>query len=306
MKTQLMKLISMVSVICIMIGFLATPVSAATGMPTTIITRIEEIEEKAEDWLEISMTSVSTYNVNNLVLGYLRSFNSSYTGLQWNVVAGIPDGDFVDYVEAFYPTYDTYFTGLMLRDLATNDDIDFIHLCATIDGYVSTNNPTPDSWSGWAGDCAQLAKEIVNSNSVTDVSYDGVISTAMSWMGHVDHTMPLADILADIDGALIANAMNSNSSLRLSTALSNYYRTSQVNTRYTRFVNSFGEWYDFEAAIYNTLDPNNNYIANISLIDIMGAGYGNTTPNQNQCAAVAGTFVNYVLTEAIAEGYTYD
>lgn len=308
MKKHIFRILSMIIVVSVMMTTLLIPASAATYSFSSFKTKVINIEQKAIAFLASEAAPTSATNVNNLVLGYLRS-KSIYKDLKWTAVGGPIDSVFVNLVDEAYPTYSNFFqnTGEYLRDPFTSSNIDFLHLCATIDGYISAANPTPDSWSGWAGDCAQLAIEIIKTIDDPD-DYNEYLSTAISWMGSSQHSMSIYDILADVDAANIAK-MIVDDNMFLSDALIAYYTTSVVNTRYTRFVNSFGAWYDFEADVYDVLDPSNSYVAGYSLMEIMAFNYNaenDPVPTRNQSGAVAGSFVNFILTKANAEGYTYD
>ena len=309
MKKHVFRVLSMIVIMSIMMTMLLVPVSAATDTFSSFRTKIINIENKAIQFLTAEAAPTSPSTVNDLVLDYIRS-KSSYQGAKWTAVAGPIDTVFVNFVDEAYPTYDNFFrnSGEFMRDPRTGANIDFRHLCATIHGYVSATNPTPDSWSGWAGDCAQLAIESIG--RVEDPNdYDQYLAHVMQYMGSNYYEMSISDMLADIDAANIANMINSNYNLFLSDALVDYYTSTKVNTRYSRFINSFGEYYEFEAEVYEVLDPNNAYVAGYSLMEIMAVNYNeedDPVPTRNQSYAVAGTFVNFVFTKAIDEGYTFD
>ena len=291
------------------------PYATGNTIVSFMVERVINLETKTREYFEGNGIVYNTNTVNHYVLGYIRTRNPGYTGLEWDVVGGPMSPEYVTYINNAYPTYDTFFRdemGMYLRDPVSGDHVDMRHMCATIDGYISASNPTPDSWSGWAGDAADLTVEIQHMLSNSQ-DYDYFLQTAIEMMGG-NSRMSNQDILADVDGANIAGMLKSDSSMYFSTALSLYYG-GRVNTRYSRFINSFGAWYDFEGEVYQVLDPANVLKGGILLTAIMSRKTNKNnhpddpdypTPSRDQFHAVAGAFVNHIFTRANLEGYTYD
>lgn len=274
---------------------------------TTMITVVANIEQEAKNYLTRENGSYTAADVNNLVMSYFRSKNPNYTGAVWAIVAGTLNSAFNNAVDSAYPTYNAFLSsggnGEYFYGPDTANNVDTRHLFATMDGYFSSNNPTPDSWSGWAGDAASLAvrtAEILGDDSLNDEVY---LAKVIQLMGADGSVMSAQDILADIDGAYIGTMLKNNPTMFISTAFRTYYNN-YTSTRYTRFIDSFGKYYDFEAEVYNVLNPDNFTKGGVLLMSIFGK-IGNT-PTPDQANFTAGAFVNYVFTQAIKEGYNFD
>ena len=152
-------------------------------------------------------------NQMKLVLQFVRK--GVYQGDNWNIVAGEIDQVFVDFVEE----NNTYIYNFFDRDSLLIYDhsyspVDFIHLCATMNGIIVGGGTYWKSLivgkthvrnlAGWAGDLQTL---VVDAYVLTDASndYDCFYNKMYQIMGSDDYSFSMKDLLADVDALNFAN-----------------------------------------------------------------------------------------------------
>ena len=188
-----------------------------------------------------------------LTLQFIRC--GRYNNDEWKTVAGDIDMDFVEYIENNYPQLyselmiipgDDYF----FEDPNKMGEIDFIHMCATLNGLLydskgfesavaGENNI--DNLCGWAGDlqtlCIDILRHTDNSNNYETI-YDATL-TLLSNQDSSVTSFSMSDLLADVDAYNLYNGINSDRS-NFIRAFNEYY-SSQYSMRFTNFTNSWSK-----------------------------------------------------------------
>ncbi len=203
-----------------------------------------------------------------LIANFIRSFNSSYTGFQWDIVGGEIDYDFNNYIESNYPDTYKYFENYQkyygFKDSNSLDNIDLYHFAATYSGYlyetsaedtqnIDTNFVSNELYdaiidliaqnsgrmfefhinnlSGWAGDFQTLVVDCINDKDISDDMYEMVFEG----IGATSGMFTREDELADAD----AYNINKIGGRYISEAMYKYYDLNgKYNKRYTMFTNN--------------------------------------------------------------------
>lgn len=210
----------------------------------TTMTKLDELYGAA---LEYDSTP---HDAALLTMQFIRRLK--YSGGSWTTVAGAVNSQFVDYVEANYPSLYDCFTIESTEDyyyLDPNGEgyVDFTHLCATMNGLLYDSEgfkaavageANINNLCGWAGDLQTLCIEVLDyTNNSND--YDTVYYATYDMIGDEAHSLSMMDLLADTDAYNVYQLLNSSSSNFVS-AFTDYY-DDYVGTRYTRFTNGWSK-----------------------------------------------------------------
>ena len=218
-------------------------------------------------WNELVFSNLDTlhklarqYDSSNqikLTLQFIR--RTVYNGSSWDIVAGKIDQSFVNYVKNKNTYIYNFFT---TKSLLIYDDnccpIDFLHLCATMNGIIVGGGTYWKSLvvgqthvrnlAGWAGDLQTL---VVDAYVLTNASnnYNTFYNTFYRIMGDENYSFGMKDLLADIDAFNFANNWLSNywQSNLFGSACRYYYNNinipgtgwiSRANLRFSQFFGS--------------------------------------------------------------------
>lgn len=167
-------------------------------------------------------------------------------------------------------------------DPVTNEEIDFIHMIASLDSiYTDTDMEDDieifvDYLAGWGGDLKTFLPDMLSEIDKGNISNnEEYISYVKETLGSTKNShFSLEDLLADIDAVNVNSALN-REDLLLSEGIIWYYDSRAVDSRYTSFVDSFGSEEDFLNIVYILLfyeiideDDISNY--NFPLDDLVG------------------------------------
>lgn len=138
----------------------------------------------------------------------------------------------------------------------SQDEVDFIHMIAVIDIYLSETGNDPiiepyyDYLMSWGGDLETFGYDMrAYAESLDTYDLEVLEAYAEETMGSDQPSyFSKADWLADIDGVNIANYMLTQEKL-LSEAIYEYYHTGLFLERYLLFVDSFGGEENFKLAV---------------------------------------------------------
>ena len=203
------------------------------------MTKLNELYEVALEYDD------TPRNAALLSLQFIR--RSKYSEGNWSVVAGAVDVQFVDYVEDNYPLLYSHFTisannNYYYLDPNGEGYVDFIHLCATLNGlmYNSTGfkafiagEENVNNLCGWAGDLQTLCIDVLEYTNYSN-DEDIIYNATYYLIGNNAYSLSMADLLADTDAENICNLLNSSSS-NFIYAFDIYY-DNYVGDRYTNFV----------------------------------------------------------------------
>lgn len=200
--------------------------------------------------VSVVTTLASRYSNNNtelsnqLVLQFIR--RNSYSGGNWDTVAGKIDEEFIKYVMKYNPGIAVYFTGDIYLNDNSGGKVDFNHMAATINALIydttwddagaksMIGDTHIDNLAGWAGDLQTFAIYI-NKKTNNSKDYKTIYNTASNMMGKKDTSFDMMDLLADVDAVNINNRLDSSSSFV--SEMMTYYQ-SDYKTRYSSFVKS--------------------------------------------------------------------
>lgn len=242
--------------------------------------------------LEYSSTS---HDAACLVMQFIR--RTKYSGSSWNTVAGNIDFSFVDYVETNYPSLYRYFTVDNVNDYYYPDpngegNVDFVHLCATMNGLLYDSEgfkaavvgeANIDNLCGWAGDLQTLCIDVLGATNNSN-NYDTIYSATYEMIGSEDYTFSTADLLADTDAYNVFQLLNNSYSNFIDAFL--VYYDKYVGTRYTRFTNGWDK-----GEIYNCV---RNYTTNIYFLFVDWPLLNGYSITDTQANAIASAFTDYI------------
>lgn len=223
--------------------------------------------ENYDSWNELVFSNLDVlhqlarqYDSSNqmkLTLQFIR--RKVYADGLWDYVAGEIEEDFVDYVERNNKyIYDFFNTKSLLIYDRNGSPIDFLHLCATMNGIIVgggtywkalvVGQTHVRNLAGWAGDLQTL---VVETYALTEASnsYSTFYATFFAMMGSEEHSFGMKDLLADVDALNFANNWISNywQSNLFGSACRYYYNninipgtgwTSKANLRFSQFFGS--------------------------------------------------------------------
>ncbi len=251
---------------------------------------IKKLEKVVNDYSYDTRKEPASIKISNsFVLSLLRCYK--YNNLKWEVVAGVISPNLIKYAEDKEPEIMAQIKkGIHITYSDNDKEIELDHLAAVIDGYF---NFVTKEWSGWMGDVATFAKDLVKWTSYI-ADYDEIVQVAIEKLGSNDSSMSFLDIHSDIDGENLYNDYLKNNEYKFSDAFYDYYiKTNKSKLRYDVFITNMDPSYDADLAwqkliagpsdnIYvflNKYDPDNDYL-----------------PAENHRTASYGTFANYVFT----------
>ena len=220
-----------------------------------------------DSWNELVFSNLDTlhqlarqYDSSNqikLTLQFIR--REVYNGSLWDTVAGEINQGFVNFVRNNNTYIYNFFTtqSLLIYD-GDCCPIDFLHLCATMNGIIVgggtywktliVGQTHVRNLAGWAGDLQTL---VVDTYVLTNASnnYNTFYNTFYQIMGSEQYSFGMKDLLADIDALNFANNWLSNywQSNLFGSACRYYYNnidipgtgwTSRANFRFSQFFGS--------------------------------------------------------------------
>ncbi len=204
-----------------------------------------EYNTKVEDWLNFM---------------FIRQFNSSYIGGNWNGTGKDIDTGFVNHVKAKDAELYAYFESKTdYYATATGETGDLYHLAATATGYIYNSDLGDglqfglmpeyhiNNLSGWAGDLQTAMNDaMVITNKSNDYNvFKKVMLNLIGYNAEVDdvysnysHTFDMDDVYADTDAYNVYKLLKNGKTME--EALDNYYKGGYRN-RYTEFTNNWSE-----------------------------------------------------------------
>lgn len=224
---------------------------------------ISQLNNLAIDYKNKNNYGSSEFNTNVetwLTFMFIRQFNSSYVGGNWNGTGKSIDDGFVEYVKQENVELYTYFENKSdFYATSSGETGDLYHSAATATGYIY-NSDYEDGFkfgfmpeyhlnnlSGWAGDLQTAMNDamiITNSSNDYDVfkqamknliGYDASVSDVYSGYSH---TFDIDDVYADTDAYNLYKLLKSGKTVE--EALDNYYKTCYLK-RYSEFTNYWSE-----------------------------------------------------------------
>lgn len=206
--------------------------------------------KKLEDLASEFKGTKDARTINRLVSPYLRKASGRYYSIYWKFSLRNVDTEFCDFVEA----RDSSLISTLNNDFEVDNSypkIDFIHLIATIEGYIDRTGigiPVPQSYFGWAGDLASEAPNL--KTRLKDKNVEETLENAKKY-SKLSGKAKIVDIVTDIDAALISD-ITLNSNTRFSKAIEDYYND-HYSERYKLFRDTFGESEEFKEEVKKTL-----------------------------------------------------
>ena len=194
-------------------------------------------------------------NSIELTLQFIR--RQRYFGSNWDHVAGNINLDFVEFVQQNNSYIYNYFTtnNLYLYD-SQYKDIDFIHLCATMNGIlygggtywqaILVGSAHVRNLAGWAGDLQTLVVDVYQNTNDSN-NYNTFYNEFYRIMGKEEYSFPMSDLLADVDAYNFANNYVAGywGNNLMGTALNYYYSDTDIpssnyvsrsNLRFSQFI----------------------------------------------------------------------
>ena len=252
--------------------------------------RVQKLEELSKDFNE--------ENYQLRAVRYIRS--SKYTGMAWNMLLGTVEPEFVTYVQNNQGSYNL--EGLRTVDYfvdpKTGNQIDFVHMFASMEGFISEQEQISDL-TGWAGDLCQVAgvfKNVALTGSALDIALKENFnnSNATDSNGYAVK-FSSADVTADFDAVNIANIYNTimNKS-SISESVKFYYSVVTEQSRKTMFKeNCFGTSYDGKTDLTNKIYDRMSANMGITTYCQLGEGF-NFASKETLIRACISVFVDYI------------
>lgn len=240
--------------------------------PEPVITQVETNFNKM--LYKVQKIEEFSYNYNNSdhqnrALKYMRG--ERYGDMYWSTLLGGSDADF----EAYVVENESELGLSDLRSLdkiiipITHEDLDFIHLTATLDGILNGSAEVADL-AGWAGDLCQLVKDFSNSSLDAISLYDAVIDSF-----NKTGSFGEADVCADLDAVNIAKIYNESGLKSLYLVMEDYYKDISNVSRIEQFKeNTFAETNTKQEFVDQVSDRfiNNSYVIawfNLNGVDVV-------------------------------------
>ena len=234
----------------------------------SVITALRIMHSEATAFVSLTTNNLTISNRNNLILEYLRTLSSKYTGFLWTNVAGTL-GNVVNTFHNFLTAFDT--GGISLSDFfasfvegAVNSsysgigeefknkhlylinpiegypNVDLIHLFASFDSSMlqtgtsllvnsGLEHCTIASLGSWAGDLQSFSNATKNSDIYNDFD---IVDDAFN----TNSTFSYEDLYADIDAFNMAINFNGNGSAGIYQIFENYYDTLTETERFNDFI----------------------------------------------------------------------
>lgn len=262
MKKKLtMKLFSVVLAMTMLLTYM--PQAAFADMMDTTAEQPVNAEETADyaqflSNLQVLETYASQYAENNskmdeteLVLNYIRTGIEKYCDGSWNVIAGEPNTEFVNYVaeqDAQNGTKAAALRNLKEFTLPNGDEAEFGHMFGSMNIIYKTGRTDSENadMGTWAGDICDLM-EYANTKGVEATDAETLKAEIKEKYFGIDdpeyHTFGYQDLYGDLDAFyLMSRIMKSSSQLKLSRVMESYFTDSLTNkARAAYFVkNRFG------------------------------------------------------------------
>ncbi|WP_270250878.1 glycoside hydrolase domain-containing protein [Lactococcus lactis] len=234
-----------------------------TGVNSEFVNQFISIENLIRVYLTTNEIPVNTANINSRICGLYRYFNKpSYTGWQWDVLAGEIDQKWIDYSKENLDM--SIANKINPIDPATGLNIDMSHFMASLGAYIH-DNPWPleeriSNFCGWIGDLISFTLTVRE----YEKNYDSFLQCAEALIGQFEpvanNFFPMEDVLADVDAMNMAFNSNESPDATL-TALFLDYLDSEALDRYklvykNRFENNYDKMLEeAEIFLYNSIDP---------------------------------------------------
>lgn len=267
--------------------------STADETNQLLFNKVATLQSYAESYKQEKNVSTS---VGQLCMQFIRK--DKYNSSSWKYMVGDVDQNFIDYVTAKDSSFK--FTAYdKLIDKSTGNEIDFIHMMATLNAYVKPNPLVDKSYAGWAGDLMTLLDEVVKyriNNNVTDTAE--LQKHTNSLLGtELNSTFSRPDALADLDA--INLSLYSNINTNPYQALVDYYITaSNENSLFNRYSTSINQLGNSKTTIINDAKSklSNSMMQNFLLSDDVK---GKVTSNDIEI--LANSFASYIYQEPYIE-----
>ena len=270
------------------------------GMITifSFIDCVQALEQHYVDYYsndEFPLTpEIITFGVTN----FLRS--QKYHDIDWDIVTTRPiDSQFIQYIQVNDPDLYNFIIPYITGDTNNISDgqiglLDFAHLVATLECYISST--TPHFWAGWGGDLATAMADTTTAHN-NDLN-KSIQLIADEIVGSELKSFKYSDMCQDADAIKIATLINaSNSTInRLSDALNTYY-TSYVQNRYSYYVDEIECLPNLTALKEKIHDKMNGVAESVLIFGLLAAKAGSPSAEVN--VACCNAFANYIYSELI-------
>lgn len=195
------------------------------------------LETYAQDYYA-TKTDIS---INELILRYIRT--GRYDDTEWTIVAGSSPTEFINYVQERETAEGTSVSPIRKYgdqdiDYPDGTPLDFVHMFAVMNGIDYSTSFTKDvvTLQGWAGDTAQLFKDIF---SLSD-SLEALVAEARSRLDYQSGGFDQRDVISDLDSVLLMKYRFDDQSKTFSEILKAHMNSITHKQRVKMFVeNSF-------------------------------------------------------------------
>ena len=207
--------------------------------------------------------------------------SAKYTG-NWDSLLGSIDTDFVIAVTDYDTNNETTIADLLNVDTftipSTGEKVDFIHMFAAMEGYLTGSTPTGDL-TGWGGDLCQLAG---------DGKPENFNATSGSSFGS-------ADVCADFDAINIITRYKASNNKSLHYHIVEYYKNLTNKSRVQQFKdiifpntpnsNTEVDIESFKSAIFNRIKSSaNSFTISMAFSKIFGYSFSSKESMIKKCA----------------------
>lgn len=297
-----LRMLAMVLALVLTFGLLAPMTAQASSEEVStdavhsyaeFLPRLEQLQGYAEAYAAAN----TSYNVNQLMLNFLRTGVDRYNDSNWKTLAGEEITAFTNYVQAQDAANGT--TVMYLRNLDTfnqpnGDPSDFGHMFGTMN--ISWVNKGSSDLAGWAGDLCDLvyfSKEygMVPEGTVEEMTYY-VLNNCFGV--DAEDAFGMDDFYGDMDAYYLVSQLRNG--VKFSTAAAQYFTADLENSQRCAYfiINRFPGVQTQEAlreAIYTT------YCADLG-IQVLEAGRGIVEEDEAMRQACCWAFADYLFDHA--------
>lgn len=266
---------------------------------STVLSHLDRLMQAADEYYGDKKKQSEK---NMAVLTVIRALRDSYNDKTWQVIATVDEGFenriFRRCPESLYFFYDDN-SGENLVDPVSGEKIDFKHLLAVFQvGYfISVEDELFQSLReavGWAGDLLQCVVDLQDMGTGT---YKDDVLSAKGIVGREGSSMPMADMLADIDASNLSCCVKTGDAgkEKTLTRLIQEYYDREASGRFSSFIANQGGMDCFQQRVnsHTILEEMDDYPDKMLLESLEDRFYHR--PKQEELSALNTAFVDFMV-----------
>ena len=198
---------------------------------STIMTDLENLEKYIGEYIT---EKSSTQNLIHLLTCYIRE--GAYSGTEWTIAGGSIPNDLPQYIidkDLSKGTHAQLCKQYREIDLPNNEQMDFVHFFAVMNGIEFSNSYSKDiaHLVGWGGDTFQLLQDIKKESG----NLEQLMTIAKNYF-RIKGGFDLADFISDIDAPIILKKKQDENNVKFADIIKSYYNDKQYTDRINNFI----------------------------------------------------------------------